>query len=118
VILAVIFKEPGAEKVADLLDGGLLSAVNLAEVSTILTLLGVPAAMIKGRLQTMGCETCSFDDVLAHLTGELVSKTHPYGLSLGDRACLALAIQRKAVAYTADRTWKNLNLGIQVEVIR
>jgi PIN domain nuclease of toxin-antitoxin system len=44
--------------------------------------------------------------------------TRPYGLSLGDRACLALAIRRKATVYTTDAAWKNLNLGIEVEVIR
>jgi ribonuclease VapC len=44
--------------------------------------------------------------------------TKRYGLSLGDRACLALAIERKAKVYTTDRNWKNLDLGIAVEVIR
>jgi len=42
----------------------------------------------------------------------------PFGLSLGDRACVALAIDRKATVYTTDRIWKNLALGIKVEVIR
>ena len=46
------------------------------------------------------------------------SMTRPYGLSLGDRACLALAIQRKAAVYTTDAAWKNLNLGIEINVIR
>ena len=46
------------------------------------------------------------------------AKTRPLGLSLGDRACLALAIQRKAVVYTTDAAWKNLNLGIEIKVIR
>ena len=52
------------------------------------------------------------------MAAELIHVTQPYGLSLGDRACLALAIERKAKVYTADRCWKNLSLGIEVEVIR
>jgi len=44
--------------------------------------------------------------------------TRAAGLSLGDRACLALAIQRKAAVYTTDAAWKNLDLGIEVQVIR
>ena len=54
----------------------------------------------------------------ALLTAELIPQTRQHGLSLGDRACLALAIQRKATALTTDRAWKNLNLGIEIEVIR
>jgi ribonuclease VapC len=117
-ILAVIFQELGSEKVSDLLNGGLLSTVNLAEVHTILALRGVPPERIRGRVEEMGCEVCLFNEEQAHLTGELVAKTYPAGLSLGDRACLALAIERKAAVYTADRNWKNLNLGIEIEVIR
>jgi PIN domain nuclease of toxin-antitoxin system len=117
-ILAVIFQEPGTQKVSDLLDGGLLSSVNLAEAHTVLMLRGIPPDLIRGRLDEMGCEVCLFGEEQAHLAGALVAQTHPYGLSLGDRACLALAIERKAKVYTTDRMWKNLNLGIEVEVIR
>jgi PIN domain nuclease of toxin-antitoxin system len=52
------------------------------------------------------------------MAAELRSITRPFGLSLGDRACLALAIERKAAVYTTDRAWKNLDLGIEIEVIR
>jgi PIN domain nuclease of toxin-antitoxin system len=48
----------------------------------------------------------------------MIAQTRPYGLSLGDRACLALAIQRKAAVYTTDTVWKNLSLSIQVNLIR
>jgi PIN domain nuclease of toxin-antitoxin system len=47
-----------------------------------------------------------------------VKITRLYGLSLGDRACLALAIQRRATVYTTDRVWKNLALDIEIQVIR
>jgi PIN domain nuclease of toxin-antitoxin system len=117
-ILAVFYQEPGAEKVSGLLDGGLLSTVNLAEAHTILGLRGTPPDLIRGYIEEMGCEVCLFDEDQAHLAGALMAQTHPYGLSLGDRACLALAIERKATVYTTDRAWKNLNLGIEVEVIR
>jgi ribonuclease VapC len=117
-ILAVVFNEPGAGKVFDLLNGGLLSSVNLAEVHTRLILRGMPVDFARSRVKTMGCEICLFDENQAYLAGELAAITHPYGLSVGDRACLALAIERNAKVYTADRAWKNLNLGIEVEVIR
>jgi len=50
--------------------------------------------------------------------GALIAQTRELGLSLGDRACLALAIAREATVYTADRAWKDLSLQIRIEVIR
>jgi PIN domain nuclease of toxin-antitoxin system len=117
-ILAVVFNEPGDDIVLPLLKGGFLSTVNLAEVHTRLMLRGVGADFAWRRVVSFGCEISFFDDLQARLAGELVSQTRPYGLSLGDRACLALAIQRKARVYTTDAAWKNLSLGIEFEVIR
>ena len=117
-VLAVIFDEPGGEAVVDVLQGGLLSTVNLAEIHTRLLLDGRPAGFAWNSILSMSFEVCSFDDEQARLAGELIWKTRPFGLSLGDRTCLALALQRKATAYTTDRAWKNLSLGIEIEVIR
>ena len=116
--MAVVFNEPGGDVVLPLLQGGLLSTVNLAEVHTRLLLRGAATGHAWSRVMEFGCEVCFFDDHQARLTGELIAQTRPYGLSLGDRACLALAIQRKATVYTTDAAWKNLGLGIDVEVIR
>jgi ribonuclease VapC len=54
----------------------------------------------------------------ARIAGNLISATRSLGLSLGDRACLALAIELKAPVYTADRSWTHLKLGIRIHVIR
>jgi PIN domain nuclease of toxin-antitoxin system len=48
----------------------------------------------------------------------LLTVTRPYGLSLADRVCLALAIERGAKVYTADRAWKSIPLPIEIEVFR
>jgi PIN domain nuclease of toxin-antitoxin system len=117
-ILAVVFNERGGDQVLPLLDGGLLSAVNLAEVHTRLLLRGAGADFAWRRVMEFGCEICFFDDRQARVAAEMIAQTRPYGLSLGDRACLALAIQRKAAVYTTDTVWKNLSLSIQVNLIR
>jgi PIN domain nuclease of toxin-antitoxin system len=117
-ILAVVFNETGGDVVLPHLRGGILSTVNLAEVHTRLVLRGVGADFAWRRVVSFGFEISFFDDLQARLAGELVTQTRPYGLSLGDRACLALAIQRKGTVYTTDAAWKKLNLGIEVEVIR
>lgn len=118
VILAVIFQEPGSENVLPVMKGALLSTVNLAEIHTRLLLGGASADFAWSRLLGLGCEVRFFDDAQARLAGELITITRPYGLSLGDRACLALAMQRQATVYTTDHAWKNLPLDLKIEVIR
>lgn len=118
LVLAVLFDEPGGASVSDLCNGGLLSAVNLAEILTKLKQGGWDTDFAWDRVLDMGFEVCPYEAEQARLTSELIGQTRPYGLSLGDRACLALAIQRKATAYTTDKVWKSLSLGIEVNVIR
>jgi PIN domain nuclease of toxin-antitoxin system len=48
----------------------------------------------------------------------LITTTEKYGLSLGDRSCLALAIALKAPVYTTEQSWRNLKLGVPIHVIR
>jgi ribonuclease VapC len=117
-ILAAFLNEPGGEVVASILEGALLSTVNLAETHARLVDLGAQAEHAWSRILSVHCEICVFTEGQARIAAELRSVTRPFGLSLGDRACLALAIDRKATVYTTDRIWKNLGLGINVEVIR
>ena len=117
-ILAVIFAEPGADKVADKTRGALLSTVNLVEVQTRLILRGSDPDFAWRGIQKLNYEICPLDEEQARIAGEMIGKTKPLGLSLGDRACLALAIQRKGKVYTTDRAWTSLSLGIEIEVIR
>jgi ribonuclease VapC len=114
-ILAVLFDEPGSDAVVPLLGGALVSAVNLAEVHGSLLRRGAKADFAWNRVVELGCEVCPFDEQQARIAGELPGRIE---LSAGDRACLALAIERDATVYTTDRRWKNLELGIEVKVIR
>jgi PIN domain nuclease of toxin-antitoxin system len=110
--------EPGSQNVASIFEGGLLSTVNLAEVHTRLLQLGAVADHAWNRILSFQCEVSFFTDEQARVAAELIAVTKPFGLSFGDRACLALAIERKATVYTTDKVWKNLSLGIEIEVIR
>lgn len=55
---------------------------------------------------------------VAQETGKPRRPTRPHGLSLGERACLALAQVWNATALTTDRPWCTLDPGIAVECIR
>lgn len=117
-MLAVLWGEVGANRVVAALADCIVSSVNLAEVQTKLVDRGRDEAIAWADILTLGLQSVPFDDALARAAGALVRTTRPYGLSLGDRACLALAIDRKATVYTTVKAWKSLNLGIRIEVIR
>jgi PIN domain nuclease of toxin-antitoxin system len=117
-ILAVFFNEPGAEIVLPIVQGALLSTINLAEVHARMLERGSQTQQAWNWISTLQCDICFFSDTQARMAAELRLITRPFGLSLGDRACLALAMERRATVYTTDRVWKQLDLGIEVEVIR
>lgn len=116
--MALIQLEEGAEKVAGCLPWAIISAVNQSEALTKLILTGMEEELAWWHITEINCECVPFDQEQAKIAGGLVKITKPFGLSLGDRACLALAIDRKATVYTTDRIWKKLSLGIEIVAIR
>ena len=118
-ILAVLQDEPGNEVLTDeVLAASVVSAVNLAEVQTSMVRRGVPPVEAWIRARVPVTHVADFTEDQARVAGSLVAKTRTLGLSLGDRACLALALELGASVYTADRTWKKLNLAIAIHFIR
>jgi len=118
-ILAVINGEPGADTLTpDLLARAVASAVNLAEVQTKLVSRGWTSAQAWDDATSPVREVLPFDEEQARITGDLVTQTGPLGLSLGDRACLALGIALKLPVYTAERAWKKLKISVPIHVIR
>lgn len=117
-ILALLNDEPGADLVQQALPDALVSCINLAEVVTRLTLIGMPESHVREVISYLGLDVRVFDEEQAFQTGLLAASTHARGLSLGDRACLALALACNASALTADRAWKELELPVDVRFIR
>jgi ribonuclease VapC len=117
-LLALLFAEPGAEVVADVIAGGAaISAVNLSEVATVL----VRRDQDHGRILAPVCEQVvvePFTAADALSAAAFYAQTTATGLSLGDRACLALAKRLNATAVTAEHAWSALNLSINVQLIR
>lgn len=119
-VLCLLKDEAGASRVKASLPRASISAVNLAEVVAKLMEAGGSAANITAIIDTLDLTVVPFDGGQAVASGLLRAVTRAHGLSLGDRACLALARQRSAIALTADRAWLSLppDLGIRVELIR
>ncbi len=119
-LLALLLDEPGAGRVTALLDDAAISAVNLSEVVGQYARRGIAVSEIRRMLSLFSIQVIPFDDALAFDAGLLVPKTKSAGLSLGDRACLALALQLGATALTADRSWSRISraIGVEIELIR
>lgn len=117
-LLAITFEEEGAEVAAQALSDGIISAVNASEVITRYVDLGASEEDARASLLTFGLNIYPFDESLAIVTGLMRAVTRDAGLSLGDRACLALAIREQTKVITADRMWAKLDLDVVVELIR
>ena len=117
-LLAISFDESGAERAARGLKDGMMSAVNVAEVISRYVDQGASEEEARASLQAFGLDIRPFDETQAMAAGLMRTATQKLGLSLGDRACLALAVQERATVFTADRTWAALDLEVEVELIR
>lgn len=118
-ILAVIFGEPESDKLPpELLANSVVSTVNLAEVHSKLVAKGWEVDEAWEDCVGVVDRILPFTAEQAKTAGALVLLTRSIGLSLGDRACLALALELKAPIYTADRPWKNLKLNLRINSIR
>ena len=119
--LAYLQGEPGADRVSRALaTGALMSTVNLAEVATKLAADGLDEAGIRAAFNVLEVTSESFNEADALSTGLLRPATRAFGLSLGDRACIALALQRGLRVLTTDRAWREVAslLDCEIEVIR
>ena len=118
VVIAILKQERGFESAEGLLSEALISTVNLAEVATYLARNSVPRETIQEVLASFPIQVVPFEESLAIETECLYPSCKHLGLSLGDHACLALAISRKLPVLTADIVWSKLDLGISIQVLR
>ncbi len=117
-ILAMLDREPGHQRVEAALAETVMSTVNLAEIVTSLINKGIPAADARRTTESLEIETVPLDRELALAAGVLREGIRSHGLSLGDRACLALGRHLALPVLTADRTWADLDVGIEIQLIR
>jgi PIN domain nuclease of toxin-antitoxin system len=119
-LLAYLWKEPGEARVAHLLttEHCLLGATNLAELVSKAIERGLPANEVPTLVNSLNVEIVPLTQAQAEMVGVLRQTTRHLGLSLGDRACLALAKTLDGVAITADRPWLALDIGIPIECVR
>ena len=118
-LLVLLKGEAGSEQVIEAITAGAsISAVNFSEVVGKLRDGGMPEEAIHESLDPLELDIVEFDTKLAYQAGLLRVLTKSAGLSLGERACLALAQQLNLPALTTDRVWKDLLSDATVQLIR
>lgn len=118
-VMAVLNQEAGADRLTpDLLLDASCSTVNVAEVQGKLVERGLDPEDAWNDVIGVIRRAIPFSVEHAKTAGTLIAQTRALGLSLGDRACLALALELNVPVYTADRSWKTLKLGVPIHVIR
>ena len=117
-ILAILCAEPGRDVALAHLPGAVVSTVNLAEVFSKATESGLGLEPVRRAVKKLQLTEIEFDGEQAFITGTLREKTRSLGLSLGDRACFALALSRGLPVLTGDKLWAEVNVGVEVILFR
>ncbi len=123
-LIAYVRNEPGASEVRKAFHKEVaISAVNWAEVLSKLADAGFDPGVTSRTLREQApigpaLAIWPFDEQLAQDVAHLREQTKRFGLSLGDRACLALGLFLKVPILTADRRWGDLKLRVTLRFIR
>jgi ribonuclease VapC len=117
-VLAWLHTEPGSDLVAQFIPSAVLSSVNAAEVQSKLVRDGVDPKVAWESVVASVSQIIPFNAAQAEAAGSLIAQTQPHGLSLGDRACLALAFSLNAPVYTTDRAWAQVKIGVEIRLVR
>ena len=117
-LLCLLNDEIGANRVEATLDDAVISTVNFSEVIAKIVDRGGTVELAIAMLDPLHLKIVDFDRSQAVTASELRGATRPVGLSLGDRACLALAMSRQLKVLTADRAWTDLAVDLQIELLR
>lgn len=117
-LLAALHGEPGGNLVEPRILRAAISCVNWAEVLQRRVARGIPIEGPRADLEALGLTIVSFTSEDAEASAGLWPNTRSLGLSLGDRACLALALRLGLPALTADQVWASLRVGVEIQVVR
>jgi len=117
-LLAYAHNETGGARVAAVMETAYLSTVNLSEAVAKFVERGTDYSRLQHEIRFSGVTLVPFEVADAYAAGELRSTIRRFGLSFGDRACVALALRLGLPLLTSDRAWAKLDLGVPVEVIR
>src|SRR3990167_5745144 len=117
-LLALLQEEPGYKIAEEHLTTFIMSAINVSESIAGLIKIGIPPNEAKITILDIVKNIVPFCAEQACIAAQFIPFTKSLGLSLGDRACLALGKQLNLTVLTTDKVWKKPNLGIHIQLLR
>lgn len=117
-LLCLLNDEPGADKVIDVLTRSVMGTTNFAEVVSKLRERGLSLEEVREALGGLHLDVRPLSPSQAMTIGDLRPATQPLGLSLGDRACLALALDLNAELFTTNANLASADVGVSITDIR
>ena len=118
-IMAILRGEPGCDYVQELLESEecAISSVNMAEVGSKLIDYGLPPEDFPRIARQLQIDIIDFNTEQSIQSAQIRKITRPAGLSLGDRACVALTQLVQGCVVTADRAWADVAGVTQIKVL-
>ena len=118
-LIALFTKEDGYQLIRKYLKDGIISSVNIAEVyKYCIETQGLTEDEAKTLIQLSDIRIVDFCHEQALISAKICNKTKAYGISLGDRSCIALAMLKNYPILTCDQIWKKLDLNIEFIMAR
>jgi PIN domain nuclease of toxin-antitoxin system len=117
-VLAWLLGEPGCERVSPHIEGAGISALCYSEVLARAAKRSGNFSEAKRRVDLLKLAVIPFDSVQAALAASIKPATELYGLSLADRSCLALGMDRRLPVMTGDRDWAKTALPVEIILFR
>ena len=119
-VLAVLRNEKGADVAIDMMQHGVISAINLGEVVQVQLRDGISRTEIEQAMDEWDIPVVNVDAELAYMAAEMRATALVKGMSQADCICLALAKREGVAALTGDRKWAGIAdaIGVEVRLIR
>ena len=118
-LIMLFAKEPGYESVRQHMKYAIISSVNIAEVyKYCIEVQNLTEDDCKNLIKLSGIKIIDFCEEQALITAKIIKETKPYGLSLGDRGCIALAMFKNYSVLTCDMIWQKVDLDIEFIMAR
>jgi PIN domain nuclease of toxin-antitoxin system len=118
-LIMLFAKEPGYEEVRQYMRYAVISSINIAEVyKYCIEVQNLTEDDCRDLIKLSGIKIIDFCEEQALITAKIIKQTRQYGLSLGDRGCIALAIQKNYSILTCDKIWQKVDLNVKCVMVR
>ena len=113
--IAYISQEPGCDVVSEIIGKSCINTVTYTEIISFYTKKGLSDDLLKELCQYV--EIINVNENICYAAGHMIKTSRDYGLSLGDRLCLATAQYFNLTVYTADKIWLRVADELKINIV-